>query len=73
MRPLLIATLCLCAQGQTPTGKPEPMNEAKGMPARPSSAEYQAQAKAGAVTVAADSTNTPRSRKTGPIPPKTTS
>jgi hypothetical protein len=54
MRLLLIAALCLYAQGQTPPGKPVPMNEAKGMPPRPSPGDYQAQAKAGAVTIAAD-------------------
>jgi hypothetical protein len=51
---ILIAALCLCAQGQETSGKTEPLNEAKGVPARPSPGDYQAQAKAGAVTIAAD-------------------
>jgi hypothetical protein len=49
----LIAALCLCAQGQNTPGKEAPI-EAKGMPPRATPAEYQAQAQAGTVTVAAE-------------------
>ena len=48
-----IAALCLCVQGQTSPGK-DPQIEAKGMPPRAAPAEYQAQAQAGTVTVAAE-------------------
>ena len=48
--------MCLCAQGQTAPGKETPGNESKGMPPRATAAEYQAQAKAGAVTIAAEFT-----------------
>lgn len=44
-----IAALCLYAQ--TPAA---PVNEAKGMPPRSAPTDYQAQAKAGAVTIAAE-------------------
>ena len=43
-----IAAICLCVQGQ------DTQFEAKGMPPRASPADYQAQAKVGAVTVAAE-------------------
>ena len=46
---VLIAVLCLCAQGQSTPGK-----EAKGLPPRVSPADYQAQAQAGTVTIAAE-------------------
>jgi hypothetical protein len=45
---LLAAALCLCAQGQ------EAPIETKGLPPRTAPADYQAQAQAGAVTVAAE-------------------
>jgi hypothetical protein len=54
MRLLLIAALCLCAQGQNTPGGNAPANESKGLPARTSPDEYQAKAQAGAVTIAAD-------------------
>src|SRR5664280_1862359 len=47
--------LCLCAQGQTPAAKDAP-NEAKGMPPRTAPTEYQANAQAGTVTIAAEFT-----------------
>jgi hypothetical protein len=47
----LIAVLCLCAQGQSTPGK-----EAKGLPPRATPADYQAQAQAGTVTIAAEFT-----------------
>lgn len=47
----LIAALCLCAQGQS-----TPAKEAKGLPPRATPADYQAQAQAGTVTIAAEFT-----------------
>ena len=46
---VLIAALCLCAQGQSTPGK-----EVKGLPPRATPADYQAHAQAGTVTVAAE-------------------
>ena len=54
MRFLLIAALCLCAQGQDTPAKTAPAPESKGMPPRASAAEYQSSAQAGSITVAAD-------------------
>jgi hypothetical protein len=57
---ILVAALCLCAQGQNPPGPPSPPNkdaqaaEKKGMPPRATPGDYQAQATAGAVTIAAE-------------------
>ncbi len=52
---LLIAVAGLCLQGQTPPapGK-EAATESKGMPPRTAPGEYQAQAQAGTVTIAAE-------------------
>jgi hypothetical protein len=50
---VLIAATCLCVPGQDTPGKSAPI-EAKGMPPRATPAEYQAQAQAGAVTIAAE-------------------
>jgi len=50
---LLTAALCLSMQAQTAPAK-DPQNESKGMPPRTNPAEYQAQAKAGTVTIAAE-------------------
>jgi hypothetical protein len=47
---LAFVALCLCVPGQTPA------NESKGMPPRAAPTDYQAQGKAGAVTIAAEST-----------------
>lgn len=49
----LIAAICLCVEAQNTPGKDAPI-EAKGMPPRATPAEYQAQAQAGTVTVAAE-------------------
>ena len=49
-----IAALCLCARGQNPPGKDAQVNETKGMPPRATPGDYQAQAPAGNVTVAAE-------------------
>lgn len=54
MRLLLIAALCLCAQGQDTPARTVPSIESKGMPPRASADEYQAKAQAGAVTIVAD-------------------
>ena len=54
-----IAALCLCVQAQnTPStpSKDAPINETKGLPPRTTPADYQAQAQAGTVTVAAEFT-----------------
>jgi len=48
-----IAAICLCVQGQNTQSKEAPI-EAKGMPPRATPADYQAQAQAGTVTVAAE-------------------
>jgi hypothetical protein len=49
----LIAAGCVCVQGQN-TQSPDAQTEAKGMPPRAAPADYQAQAQAGALTVAAE-------------------
>jgi hypothetical protein len=51
---VLIPALCLCAQGQNTPSKDTQVNEAKGIPPRATPADYQAQAPAGTVTVAAE-------------------
>jgi hypothetical protein len=48
-----IAAISLCVQGQTPQ-KSDTQAEAKGIPPRTAPSEYQAQAQAGSVTVAAE-------------------
>jgi hypothetical protein len=48
---LLIPALLLA---QAPAGRDAPVTESKGMPARATPGDYQAQAKAGAITVAAE-------------------
>jgi hypothetical protein len=50
---LLMAAISVCLPAQTPPAK-EAANEAKGLPPRTTPAEYQAQTKAGAVTIAAE-------------------
>jgi hypothetical protein len=50
---VLIATLCLSVQAQNTPSKDAPI-EAKGMPPRAAPADYQAQAQAGTLTVAAE-------------------
>jgi hypothetical protein len=49
----MAAAICFCLQGQNTQSK-DPQIDAKGMPPRTSPAEYQAQARAGAVTIAAE-------------------
>lgn len=56
---ILLAASCLCSLAQntsapTPPAKQAQMEEAKGMPARSSPADYPAQAHAGTVTIAAE-------------------
>ena len=48
----LIAGICVCVQGQN-TQSHDAQIEAKGMPPRAAPADYQSQAQAGALTVAA--------------------
>src|SRR5215468_7445470 len=49
----LIAAICLCVQGQNTPGK-DAQIEARGVPPRATPADYQAQAQAGTVTIAAE-------------------
>src|ERR1019366_450229 len=49
-----MVALCLCAQEQQPPAKDAPTNETKGLPPRLAPTDYQAQAHAGTVTIAAD-------------------
>jgi hypothetical protein len=49
----LAAAICLCAQGQNTQGS-DAQAEAKGLPPRATAADYQAQAQAGTLTVAAE-------------------
>jgi len=49
-----LAVLCLSAQEQKPPGKDALTNEAKGLAPRGAPANYQAQAKAGTVTIGAE-------------------
>lgn len=58
--------MCLCAQGQNAQSKEAP-SEAKGMPPRPSPAEYQAHAQAGALTIAAEFTGRSVPTLQGPL------
>jgi hypothetical protein len=54
-----ITALCLCVQAQntqSPPGKDAQINEVKGLPPRVAPTDYQAQAQAGTVTVAAEFT-----------------
>jgi hypothetical protein len=55
---LPIAALCLCVQGQNPPSQLPPAKDApietKGMPPRPTAADYPDQAQAGKVTIAAE-------------------
>jgi len=51
---VLIATLCLCAQATNAPSKDAQIKQAQGTPPRATPAEYQAQAQAGTVTVAAE-------------------
>jgi hypothetical protein len=51
---VLIPALCLCAPGQNTQSKDPQASEAKGIPPRAAPADYQAQAPAGTVTVAAE-------------------
>jgi hypothetical protein len=50
---VLLAALCLCGQGQNTPGKDAPTEE-KGLPPRLTPNDYPAQARAGAVTIAAE-------------------
>jgi hypothetical protein len=49
-----VIVLSLCAQERAPQGKTVSTNDAQGLPPRAAPADYQAQAKAGAITIAAE-------------------
>jgi hypothetical protein len=51
---ILIAALCWGSPAQDTPSKEGPVSEAKGLPPRAAPAEYQAQAQAGTVTIAAE-------------------
>jgi hypothetical protein len=64
-----IMALCLCVQGQnppSPPGKEAPI-EAKGLPPRATPADYQSQAHAGTVTIAAEFTGHSIPTPQGPL------
>ena len=63
---LLAAATSLCVQGQTTPAKPGQI-EAKGMPPRATPADYQAQAQAGALTIAAEFTGHSVPTEQGPL------
>ena len=50
---VLIAAICVCVEGQNTPGK-DAQVETKGLPARATPTDYQAQAQAGAMTIAAE-------------------
>ena len=52
--PAFIASLVLCAQRPEAPAPDHPVNEPQGIPPRAGPSDYQAQAKAGAVTIAAE-------------------
>ena len=62
----LAAAICLCIQGQNTQSK-DAQIEAKGMPPRPSPAEYQAHGQAGAVTIGAEFTGRSVPTVQGPL------
>jgi hypothetical protein len=64
---VLLATLCPCAQAQDTENKNAQLNEAKGMPPRSTPGDYQAQAKAGTVTIAAEFLGHSVPRPEGPL------
>jgi hypothetical protein len=51
---VIITALCLCAPSQDAPPKDAQINQARGMPPRATPGEYQAQAQAGTVTIAAE-------------------
>src|SRR5713226_1840770 len=51
---VLITALCLYSQAQDTPSKEVQISEAKGLPPRAAPADYQAQAQAGGVTIAAE-------------------
>lgn len=62
-----IAAFCLCAPGQNTERKSPQIPEAKGMPPRATPRDYQGQAQAGAVTVAAEFMGHAVPRPEGPL------
>ena len=67
MAAILVAVFCLNAQGQNSESKGAQNNEAKGMPPRATPGDYQAQAKLGAVTLAAEFMGHSVPRPEGPL------
>jgi hypothetical protein len=63
---LLIAAISLCVQGQNIPSKDAPI-DAKGIPPRAAPADYQAQAQAGTVTIAAEFTGHSIPTPQGPL------
>jgi hypothetical protein len=51
-----VAALCVCAQAQAPPAAPPAVPETKGMPPRPSAADYPKHVQTGKVTIAAEFT-----------------
>ncbi len=64
---ILLATLCLYAQAQNSPGKNPQPTEEKGMPPRATPADYQAQANAGKVVIAAEFMGHSVPRPEGPL------
>ncbi len=62
-----IAAFCLCAHGQNTERKSSQVTEAKGMPPRATPRDYQAQAQAGPLTVAAEFMGHAVPRPEGPL------
>lgn len=63
----LIATLCLWAHGQNTQSQEAQPNEKRGLPPRATPGDYQAHAKAGSVTVAAEFMGHAVPREEGPL------
>jgi hypothetical protein len=64
---ILATALCLYAHGQNTASKDAQINEAKGMPPRAAATDYQAQAQAGKVTIAAEFLGHSVPRAEGPL------
>jgi hypothetical protein len=67
----LCSSLCFCLNAQAPTAasatKDTPASDFKGLPPRANPSEYQAQAKAGSVTIAAEFTGHSVPKLEGPL------
>lgn len=67
MGAVLTAAFCLIAQGQNTAAKDVQSNESRGMPPRAAPTDYQAQAKAGSVTIGAEFLGHSVPRAEGPL------